>query len=164
LSQISQALIALGSNLENPVSQVRRAFDELAAIPESHLLACSSLYRSEPIGNHDQPDFINAVAQIETALSPHNLLKALLEIEKDHGRVRGLKNDPRTLDLDMLMYDELECNENGLILPHPRMHQRAFVLKPLMEISKNFTIHGRGTAAELLLACINQRIEREENW
>tara|TARA_Y100001936_G_C15999511_1_gene627091 strand:- start:287 stop:781 length:495 start_codon:yes stop_codon:yes gene_type:complete len=164
LSQISQALIALGSNLDNPVAQVRRAFDELAIIPESHLLACSSLYRSEPIGNQDQPEFINAVAQIETTLSPHDLLEKLLEIEKDHGRVRGLSNDPRTLDLDMLMYDELECNENGLILPHPRMYQRAFVLKPLMEISANFIIPGHGAVAELLSACTNQRIEREKNW
>ncbi|MEE8327855.1 MAG: 2-amino-4-hydroxy-6-hydroxymethyldihydropteridine diphosphokinase [Nitrosomonadaceae bacterium] len=163
LVPISQVLIALGSNLENPVCQVRRAFDELATLPESSLLACSSLYRSAPIGNSDQPDFINAVVQIETTLSPHGLLKALLEIEKNHGRVRRLPNDPRTLDLDILMYDELECNENGLILPHPRMHQRAFVLKPLMEISKDCFIPGRGTVAELLSACTNQRLEREQN-
>lgn len=164
LGHISQVLIALGSNLENPVSQVRRAFDELAALPESSLLACSSLYRSAPVGKSDQPDFINAVVQIETALTPHDLLKALLEIEKNHGRVRKLPNDPRTLDLDILMYDKLECNENGLILPHPRMHQRAFVLKPLMEISEDCFIPGHGTVAELLSVCANQRLEREQNW
>jgi len=158
-----QVLIALGSNLENPVSQVRRAFNELATLPESSLLACSSLYRSAPVGKSDQPDFINAVVQIETTLSPHNLLKALLEIEKNHGRVRKLPNDPRTLDLDILMYDKLKCNERGLILPHPRMHQRAFVLKPLMEISKDCFIPGRGTVAELLSDCANQRLEREQN-
>ncbi len=164
MSQISRALIAIGSNLENPVAQVCRAFDELGRLPDTYLSARSSLYRSEPIGKNDQPDFINAVVQIETALSPYNLLEALLEIEKDHGRMRDLPNDPRTLDLDILMYDELQCNENGLILPHPRMHKRAFVLKPLMEISRNYIIHGHGTVAELLLACTNQRVEREDNW
>jgi len=163
LGHISRALIALGSNLENPVSQVRRALDELDTLPESILLACSSLYRSAPVGRSDQPDFINAVVQIGTTLSPHGLLKALLEIEQNHGRIRGLPNDPRTLDLDILMYDELECNEDDLILPHPRMHQRAFVLKPLMEISKDCFIPSRGTVAELLSACSNQRLEREQN-
>ena len=163
LGHFSRTLIALGSNLENPVSQVQRALDELDALPESRLLACSSLYRSAPVGKTNQPDFINAVVEIETTLSPHGLLKILLEIEQNHGRVRGLPNDPRTLDLDMLMYDELVCNEGGLILPHPRMHQRAFVLVPLMEISKNFFIPSRGSVAELLSACSNQRLEREQN-
>ena len=163
LGHFSRALIALGSNLESPVSQVRRALDELDALPESRLLACSSLYRSAPVGKTNQPDFINAVVEIETTLSPHGLLKILLEIEQNHGRVRGLPNDPRTLDLDMLMYDELVCNEGGLILPHPRMHQRAFVLVPLMEISKDFFIPSRGSVAELLSACSNQRLEREQN-
>lgn len=163
LGPIFQVFIALGSNLEDPVSQVRRAFDELATLPESSLLACSSLYRSAPVGKCDQPDFINAVVQIETALSPQGLLNALLEIEQNHGRVRRLPNDPRTLDLDILIYDELECNEHSLILPHPRMHQRAFVLKPLMEISKDCFIPGRGTVAELLSVCAEQRLEREKN-
>jgi len=163
LGHFSRALIALGSNLEDPVSQVRRALDELDTIPESKLLACSSLYRSAPVGKINQPDFINAVVEIETNLSPHGLLKILLEIEQNHGRVRGLPNDPRTLDLDILMYDELVCNEGNLILPHPRMHERAFVLKPLMEISKDFFIPSRGRVAELLSACSNQRLEREQN-
>ena len=158
-----QVFIALGSNLEDPVFQVRKALDEIAMLPENNLLACSSLYRSAPIGKCDQPDFINAVVQIETTLSPHNLLKALLQIEQNHGRIRGLPNDPRTLDLDILMYDKLECNKHNLILPHPRMHQRAFVLKPLMEISKDCFIPGRGTVAELLSACAEQRLEREQN-
>lgn len=163
MGPIFQVFIALGSNLEDPVFQVRKALDEIAILPENNLLACSSLYRSAPIGKCDQPDFINAVIQIETTLSPHNLLKALLQIEKNHGRVRRLPNDPRTLDLDILMYDKLECNKHNLILPHPRMHQRAFVLKPLMEISKDCIIPGRGTVAELLSACAEQRLEREQN-
>ena len=163
MGPIFQVFIALGSNLEDPVFQVRKALDEIAILPENNLLACSSLYRSAPIGKCDQPDFINAVVQIETTFSPHNLLKALLQIEQNHGRVRGLPNDPRTLDLDILMYDKLECNKHNLILPHPRMHQRAFVLKPLMEISKDCIIPGRGTVAELLSACAEQRLEREQN-
>ncbi len=163
MGPIFQVFIALGSNLEDPVFQVRKALDEIAILPESNLLACSSLYRSAPIRKCDQPDFINAVVQIETTLSPHNLLKALLQIEQNHGRVRRLPNDPRTLDLDILMYDKLECNMHNLILPHPRMHQRAFVLMPLMEISKDCFIPGRGTVAELLSACAEQRLEREQN-
>ncbi|MEP6605174.1 MAG: 2-amino-4-hydroxy-6-hydroxymethyldihydropteridine diphosphokinase [Nitrosospira sp.] len=160
---VNQVFIALGSNLDGPELQVRRAFDELARLPSSRLLAHSSLYRSGPIGLLDQPDFINAVAHIETALGPHDLLQALLEIEFGHGRVRESPNAPRTLDLDMLMYDDLQCDERCLILPHPRMHQRAFVLQPLLEIAPNCRIPGRGTVAELLPLCVEQRIEREQN-
>ena len=163
MGPIFQVFIALGSNLEDPVFQVQKALDEIAILPECNLLSCSSLYRSAPIGKCDQPDFINAVVQIETTLSPYNLLKALLQIEQNHGRVRRLPNGPRTLDLDILMYDKLECNKHNLILPHPRMHQRAFVLKPLMEISKDCFIPGRGAVAELLSACAEQRLEREKN-
>ncbi|TDI74904.1 MAG: 2-amino-4-hydroxy-6-hydroxymethyldihydropteridine diphosphokinase [Betaproteobacteria bacterium] len=163
LNPISQVFIALGSNLEDPVFQIRKAFDELARLPESRLLACSSLYRSAPVGRYDQPDFINAVVQIETSRSPHDLLKALLEIEQSHGRVRRLPNDPRTLDLDMLMYDELKCNGQNLTLPHPRMHQRAFVLEPLKEIAQDCYIPGHGTVVELLAACAEQQLEREQN-
>ena len=163
MNPISQVFIALGSNLEDPVFQIRKAIDELARLPVSRLLACSSLYRSEPVGRYDQPDFINAVVQIETSRSPHDLLKALLEIEQSHGRVRRLPNDPRTLDLDMLMYDELKCNGQNLTLPHPRMHQRAFVLEPLMEIARDCYIPGHGTVVELLAACAEQKLEREQN-
>lgn len=158
---ICQAFIALGSNLDDPAFQVRLAFDELGRLPSSRLLKHSSLYRSAPIGGLDQPDFINAVAQIETALAPHDLLKALLGIERCHGRVRAYPNAPRTLDLDMLIYDDLQCDERCLVLPHPRMHQRAFVLQPLLEIAPDCHIPGRGSAAELLAACAEQRIERE---
>jgi 2-amino-4-hydroxy-6-hydroxymethyldihydropteridine diphosphokinase len=160
---VSRAFIALGSNLNNPVSQVRAAFDELAQLPSSRLLMHSSLYRSAPIGRLDQPDFLNAVAQIETGLSPHDLLKALFEIERCHGRVREYANAPRTLDLDLLIYDDLQCNDPGLILPHPRMHQRAFVLQPLLEIAPGYSIPGRGSVISLLATCAGQRLEREQN-
>lgn len=159
----SRAFIALGSNMDDPAFHVRRAFDELTRLPSSRLLMHSSLYRSAPVGRLDQPDFINAVAQIETALPPYELLKAMLEIEYRHGRVRTYPNAPRTLDLDMLTYDDLQCEEHCLILPHPRMHQRAFVLQPLLEIAPDCHIRGRGPVADLLAACAEQRIEREQN-
>jgi 2-amino-4-hydroxy-6-hydroxymethyldihydropteridine diphosphokinase len=159
---VSQAYIGLGSNLDNPASQIRKAFEELARLPSSHLLVHSSLYRSAPLGRTDQPDFINAVALIETTLTPHDLLKALLEIEHNHGRVREYPNGPRTLDLDILMYDGLQWNERCLTLPHPRMHQRAFVLQPLGEIAPDCHIPGRGSIAELLAVCAEQQVEREQ--
>ncbi|MDN5835894.1 MAG: 2-amino-4-hydroxy-6-hydroxymethyldihydropteridine diphosphokinase [Nitrosospira sp.] len=159
--RVSRAFIALGSNLDDPAFQVLRAFDELARLPSSRLLTHSSLYRSAPVGRLDQPDFINAVAQVETALAPHDLLTVLLEIEHRHGRMRAYPNAPRTLDLDMLIYDDLQCDERCLVLPHPRMHQRAFVLQPLLEIAPDCHIPGRGAVAELLAACAEQRIERE---
>ncbi|MCX7184109.1 MAG: 2-amino-4-hydroxy-6-hydroxymethyldihydropteridine diphosphokinase [Nitrosospira sp.] len=155
------AFIALGSNLANPALQVRRAFAELSQLPASRLLNCSAIYRSAPVGRLDQPDFINAVAQIETSLAPHDLLKALLEIEHRCGRVRTSLNAPRILDLDLLLYADLQCDEPGLTLPHPRMHQRAFVLQPLLEIAPDCCIPGHGAAAELLAACAGQRLERE---
>jgi 2-amino-4-hydroxy-6-hydroxymethyldihydropteridine diphosphokinase len=142
---------------------VERAFGELARLPSSRLLTHSSLYRSAPLGRLDQPDFINAVAYIETALAPHELLKALLEIEHNHGRKREYPNAPRTLDLDILMYDDLQCNEHSLILPHPRMHQRAFVLQPLLEIAPDCRIPGRGAASEFFATCAGQQVEQEQN-
>jgi len=157
---ICLAFIALGSNLEQPASQVQRGFDELARLPSSRLLMRSSLYCSAPVGRLDQPDFVNAVAQIETGLAPHDLLQALLEIEHRHGRVRTQVNAPRILDLDVLMYADLQCHESGLTLPHPRMHERAFVLQPLLEIAPACHIPGRGAVSGLLAACAGQRLER----
>ena len=142
------------------MAQVRQALDELAHLPSSRLLTDSSLYRSAPVGKLDQPDFINAVALIETALTPHDLLKSLLEIEHHHGRVREYRNGPRTLDLDILLYDDLQCNDAHLTLPHPRMHQRAFVLQPLCEIAPDCRLPGRGAVAELLRECSGQQLER----
>lgn len=157
----SYAYIGLGSNLDEPATHVRKAFEELGEIPFTRLLTHSSLYRSAPIGRLNQPDFINAVAHVETALPPQELLKALLEIEQKHGRVREYLNAPRTLDLDLLLYDDLKLDQNGLILPHPRMHERAFVLQPLLEIASVSSIPGRGNIRELLAACEGQRLERE---
>lgn len=155
-----QAYIALGSNLEDPVSQIQHAVRELSRLPDSRLICCSSLYRSAPVGRLDQPDFINAVAHIETTLAPHDLLKALLGIEHHHGRIRESLNAPRTLDLDILLYDDLVCQDDILTIPHPRMYQRAFVLYPLMEIAPICFIPGRGPVSELILSCSGQKLER----
>lgn len=160
---VHRAFIALGSNLDDPAFHVQRAFGELARVPSCHLLTHSALYRSAPVGRLDQPDFINAVAQIETTLAPHGLLEALLEIEHSHGRVREYPNAPRTLDLDLLLYDDLQCDKRGLILPHPRMHQRAFVLQPLLEIAPDCRIPRHGAVIELLATCGGQRVEQEHN-
>jgi len=154
------AFIALGSNLEDPEAQVRRAFHALAALPQSQLAAASSLYRSAPVGRTDQPDFVNAVACVSTALEPQVLLAALLAIETRFGRVRSVPDAPRTLDLDLLLYDARCIAEPGLTLPHPRMHQRAFVLAPLLEIAPNCEIPGIGPAAEWLERCAGQTLVR----
>lgn len=158
--QPSRAFIALGSNLENPISQIQQALEELKQLPDTCLMKQSSLYQSAPVGRLDQPDFINAVALIETYLAPHDLLNALLAIEQNHGRVRKSLNAPRTLDLDILLYDDLQCHDEKLTLPHPRMLQRAFVLKPLMEIAPDCHIPGHDDIAQLLLSCNEQKLEQ----
>ncbi len=144
------AYIALGANLEDPVAQVQAGIAALATLPRTQLVAQSSLYRTAPVGYADQPDFINAVAAVDTALTPRELLDALLAIEIDHGRVRQFANAPRTLDLDVLLYADLQMHEEGLTIPHPRMHERAFVLAPLAEIAPHWVIPGHGKVSELL--------------
>lgn len=159
-TSLHRAYVALGSNLTQPEAQVNQAFDALARLPDSRLLVRSSLYRSAPVGYADQPDFINAVAQIETRLAPHDLLQSLLGIEQEFGRVREFRNAPRTLDLDLLLYDDIRFHEPGLTLPHPRMHERAFVLLPLLEIDPICAIPGRGPARDWLVQCDDQSIIR----
>lgn len=157
---VNEAFIALGSNLEKPVFQIQQAFDELAQLPDTHLLKRSSLYKTAPMGRIEQPDFINAVAQIETTKTPYDLLSALLEIEHQHKRIRDKINAPRTLDLDILMYGNLQCHTSGLTLPHPRISERAFVLQPLVEIYPDCLIPGLVDAKKLLNSCKDQRIEK----
>jgi 2-amino-4-hydroxy-6-hydroxymethyldihydropteridine diphosphokinase len=154
------AYIALGANLEDPVVQVRAGLAALATLPDTQLLMKSSLYRTAPVGYADQPDFINAVAAVDTELSPRELLDALLAIELNHGRVRQFANAPRTLDLDVLLYDDVEVNESGLTIPHPRMHERAFVLAPLAEIAPLCEIPGHGRVSDLLRGLNPQGVTR----
>jgi len=154
------AFIGLGSNLDDPRGQLQRAFADLEGLPDTRLIGRSSLYRSAPVGVLDQPDFVNAVAKISTKLRPHELLKALLNIEHQHGRERTFRNAPRTLDLDVLLYDDLRLHEQGLTIPHPQMHRRAFVLQPMLEIDPDASIPGVGQAKGLLRACADQVLER----
>ena len=154
------AHIGIGSNQDDPVRQVHRAFDELAGLSDTRLAARSSLYRTAPVGKLDQPDFVNAVARLETALPPAELLRELLAIEQRHGRVRGQRDAPRTLDLDLLLYGDAVLQAPGLQVPHPRMHERAFVLLPLDEVSPGLTIPGQGPVSALLRAVAGQDVER----
>lgn len=156
------AFVALGSNLDDPARQVLDAFAALARIPGVALLACSSLYRTAPIGYADQPDFINAVAKIRTTLSPQDLLAALQAIERAHGRRREFANAPRTLDLDVVSFGGLRRQYDDLVLPHPRAHRRAFVLLPLLEIAPDCVLPGLGPAADWLGFCADQGIARVE--
>ncbi|MDO8812998.1 MAG: 2-amino-4-hydroxy-6-hydroxymethyldihydropteridine diphosphokinase [Gallionella sp.] len=153
------AFIGLGSNLEDPRSQLQRAFAELDRLPETRLVARSSLYRSAPMGYLDQPEFVNAVAKIETTLTPQALLQSLLQIEHRHGRERTFRNAPRTLDLDILLYDDAQLHEHGLTIPHPQMHLRPFVLQPLLEIAPDAAIPGIGRVVMALDKCRNQVLE-----
>lgn len=144
------AFVALGSNLDDPRIQVERGFDALSALPDTRLRARSRLFRTPPWGIVEQPDFINAVARLETLLAPRDLLAGLLDIEARAGRVRGVPNGPRVLDLDLLLYGNAVIHEPGLVVPHPRLHLRAFVLAPLADIAWDLEIPGRGRVADLL--------------
>lgn len=157
---MSTAYIALGANLGDPAATVDAAFKAISALPQTRLVACSALYRTAPVGITEQPEFINAAARVETALAPEALLDALLAIEQQFGRVRELRNGPRTLDLDVLLYDDLVLDTPRLTLPHPRLHLRAFVLYPLADVGPELRIPGRGTLAAWLPAVANQGIVR----
>ena len=146
---MTRAAVALGSNLGEPEAQVTRGFGELALLPQTRLVARSPLYRTKPVGYADQPDFVNACALLETALAPQQLLQGLLAIEARHGRVRGIPNGPRTLDLDIVLYGEQVIDEPGLTVPHPRAHERAFVLRPLLDVWPEAVIPGKGPAVVL---------------
>ena len=134
------AYIGVGSNLEAPIEQVRAALQELATLPLSELVAASSLYASRPVGPQDQPDFINAVAALETRLSPLALLDQLQALEQQHRRRRQRHWGPRTLDLDLLLYANAAIDTPRLRVPHPQMTARAFVLLPLSEIAPSLIL------------------------
>jgi 2-amino-4-hydroxy-6-hydroxymethyldihydropteridine diphosphokinase len=155
------AYIGIGSNLDNPVSQVQEAIEELGAIPDSILIARSSLYRSKPMGAAVQPDYVNAVVAIDTVLSPQALMQALQNIEQRHGRERtGEKWGPRILDLDLLLYGSRVINTEDLTIPHPGLHERDFVLVPLEEIAGNINIPGRGMLSAFISRCENHSLRK----
>ena len=153
------AYIGLGANLGDPQEALREAIEALAALPCSVLRASSSIYRTAPI-DAIGPDFLNAVVQLDTRLAPHVLLAALQQIEQVHGRERPYRNAPRTLDLDLLLYGDQVIDTPTLTVPHPRLHERAFVLRPLVEIAPALSIPGRGPVADLLAPLAGQRIDR----
>ena len=145
------AYVGLGSNLDDPSLQIERALAALAQLPATMLRARSRLYRSPPWGLLDQPDFVNAVAQLETDLPAPDLMRGLLEMEHAAGRDRrGQRWGPRVLDLDLLLYADLTAAEPGLQLPHPHMHERAFVLLPLAELAPALEIPGHGPISRLI--------------
>ena len=153
------AYIGLGANLGDPQAALHEAIEALAALPASVLRASSSFYRSAPI-DAIGPDFLNAVVQLDTHLAPHALLAALQRIEQVHGRERPYRNAPRTLDLDLLLYADHVIETPALTVPHPRLHERAFVLRPLAEIAPQLLVPGRGCVADLLAPLAGQRIDR----
>lgn len=156
-----KAYIALGSNLRNPEQQVLQAFEVIGSLPKTRVTQRSSLYRSAPVGYDSQPDFINAVAEIETELPPLELLRALLDIENSFGRKRPFPNAPRVLDLDLLLYNNVVMHTRELTLPHPRMHARAFVLLPLAEIAPDLMLLPRlASIGELAAKCDHQGVEK----
>lgn len=145
------AWIGLGSNLDDPAGQLERALDALGATPGVAMLAVSSFYRTAPVGGPaGQPMFCNAAAALATDLAPRALLQALQAIEAAHDRVRDVRWGPRTLDLDILAYDERRLDAADLILPHPRAHQRAFVLVPLAEIAPALVLGSHGRVIDCL--------------
>ncbi|MDB5802217.1 MAG: folK [Rhodocyclales bacterium] len=158
-----RAWIGIGANIgDDPVGTVRNAIAALGKQPHCRLEVESRLYRTAPVGITEdgaaQPDYINAVVRIETALGPTLLLETLLAIEKTFGRTRSVQNAPRTLDLDLLLYADRVIAQSGLQVPHARMHTRAFVLAPLAEIDADLTIPGKGVVRDLLSGVADQAI------
>ncbi len=151
------AFIGLGANLGDLQVTLGRALAGLAALPHTRLLTVSSAYQSAPV-DAGGPDYLNAVAQLQTGLGPLVLLAALQALELEQGRERSYQNAPRTLDLDLLLYDELQMSSPQLTLPHPRLQQRAFVLLPLLELSPGLQVPGLGDLSAYLPEVAEQAI------
>ncbi len=157
--QRCRAYVGVGANLGDAQRTVRAAFDALAQLPGATLAGVSRLYRTAPV-DADGPDFVNAVAALDTELGPTELLAALQAIESSFGRRRPYRHAPRTLDLDLLLHGESVVETATLTLPHPRLHRRAFVLRPLLELAPDLYVSGLGALSGHLAATGDQRIER----
>ena len=155
---MSKIYIALGSNLDEPSEQIYKAINSIDAVDDLSVTHISSLYKTKPIGKIDQPDFINAVIEVEGDISPENLHAALQAIETQAGRIRIELNEPRTLDLDILLIDDLIMKTKKLTVPHPRMHQRQFVIVPLFEINPKLNIPGIGPINKILKSLPDQGV------
>ncbi len=149
MSQLFTTYIALGSNLENPIEHLTSALQEIAGLLNTHIQKKSQFYRTKPIGP-EQPDIINAVIKVSTGLAPYNLLHALQKIELEHGRERIIRFGARTLDLDILLFDDVRMNDAELTIPHPRMQDRNFVLIPLKEIAPDLHLAPFGHIDDLI--------------
>ena len=153
--------VGIGSNLDDPIDQVSKAIEKIDQHTECTVSKRSSLYRTAPIGFVDQPDFVNAVCKLSTGLCPIELLRELLKLEMTLGKVRPDQvNGPRSIDLDLLLYENESINSPELELPHPRMHERGFVLQPLIEIEPALVIPNHGKAVDLLALCSDQQVEK----
>ena len=157
-AQEQRIFVGLGANLGDARATVIKAMNELAHLPQTRLKACSSLYRSAP-RDAQGPDFINAVAEVSTGLQPLVILAQLQRIEDHHGRARPYRNAPRTIDLDLLLWGSMVLQTPQLTLPHPRLHQRAFVLRPLAELAPELKLPGLGLICDWLAAVSDQRTE-----
>lgn len=160
MSDVVRAYIGLGSNLAEPLVQLHQAIDALRGIPSSHLLCVSSFYRSLPMGPQEQPDYLNAVAVLNTSLEPEALLDAMQAIELTQGRVRDIRWGPRTLDLDLLLYGNRVIDTERLQVPHVGLFQRNFVLYPLQEVEPELVFPGGEYIKEIISGCSTEGLER----
>lgn len=162
MSDLHLAYIGLGSNLSEPIQQISRARHALSQLPHTTLFRCSSLYRSKPLADMPQPDYINAVLVLQTKESPWDLLQQLQQIENKQGRVRTERWGARTLDLDILLYDQLELHDPHLTIPHHGMLQRAFVLYPLYECCPDLVLPNGVALVDALSHCDNDLIRIDD--
>lgn len=156
----TRAFIGLGSNLENPVTQLARAVAELAGLPETTLLAQSPFYASRPVGPQDQPDFVNGAAELQTSLSAHQLLDHLQAIEQAHGRERLRHWGPRTLDLDLLVFGDATIQDERLTVPHAEIANRDFVLQPLLDLTPELALPDGTLVSELRRRCPDNQLRK----
>ena len=157
---MNNIFIALGSNLKNPKKQIKNGILSIKKINGVKILKESHLYETPPVGILDQPNFVNAVIKISSNLNPQELLDKLLNIENIAGRIRDKKNGPRILDLDILLFNDFILDKDSLTIPHPRMHERLFVLIPLKDIDKNIVIPNQGTIKDIINKLAPEKINR----
>lgn len=157
---MADAFVGLGSNLKQPAAQLARAVSELAALPDTVLVAQSPFYASRPVGPQDQPDFVNGAVWLTTSLTPHRLLDELQAIEHKHGRERLRHWGPRTLDLDILLYDNLSLGDERLTLPHPELPNRDFALQPLLDLKPDLILPGGTAIAKLRNQCPDNSLRK----
>lgn len=156
----ARAFLGLGSNVGDSRRTLRWAVERVDGLPGTRVVARSALYRTAPVGRAGQADFLNQVIQIETRLSPWDLLAAVLEVERQGGRVRRERWGPRTLDIDVVWYDNVVVSEPDLEIPHPRLEERRFVLEPLSELAPDLLLPSGRTVGEALERVAAQRVEK----